>query len=77
MFKYTEQTSKSNSAGSLSLNKVARRENEEYSLWNEILFQFRALPRERQDEILMRIYKKVYGNTAKARKLSYISSGKC
>lgn len=77
MFKYSEQTSKGNSANSLSWHKDTQRENEEYSLWNEILFQFRALPRERQDEILMRIYKKVYGNTAKARKLSYISSGKC
>ena len=77
MFKFTEQTSKINSSSSLSLHKDSQRKNEEYSLWNEILFQFRALPRERQDEILMRIYKKVYGNTARARKLSYITSGRC
>ena len=77
MFKFTEQTSKSNSANSLSWHKDSQRKNEEYSLWNEILFQFRALPRERQDEILMRIYKKVYSNTERTRKLSFISSGRC
>ncbi len=77
MFKFTEQTSKINSSSSLSSHRDSQRKNEEYSLWNEILFQFRALPRERQDEILMRIYKKVYGNTARARKLSYIASGRC
>jgi hypothetical protein len=77
MFKYTEQTSKLNSSNRLSWHKEAQGSNEEYSLWNEILFQFRALPRDRQDEILMRIYKKLYGNSARSRRISFISTGKC
>lgn len=76
MFKESVPISKRNTPSSF-WHKDGNRNNEEHSLWNEILFQFRALPRERQDEILIRIYKKVYGNTANSRRISFITSGKC
>ncbi|SFS81792.1 hypothetical protein SAMN02910357_02003 [Succinivibrio dextrinosolvens] len=77
MFKNTPQTSRLNQPESLSWNKAGTKNMEEASLWNQILFQFRALPRERQDEILLRIYRKLYGSSARAKTLSFITSGKC
>jgi hypothetical protein len=77
MFKNTTQTSRLNTPDGLSWNKTGAKNAEEISLWNQILFQFRALPKERQDEILLRIYRKLYGNTARAKSFSFISSGKC
>ena len=77
MFKNTTQTSRLNAPENLSWNKAGSKKNEEISLWSQILFQFRALPRDRQDEILLRIYRKLYGNTVRAKSYSFISSGKC
>ncbi len=77
MFKNTTQTSRLNAPENLSWNKAGSKNSEEFSLWSQILFQFRALPKERQDEILLRIYRKLYGNTVRAKSYSFISSGKC
>lgn len=33
--------------------------NQEKTVWNDVLIQFRRLPKSRQDEILLRIYKRV------------------
>jgi hypothetical protein len=35
----------------------------ESNLWNEVLTQFHNLPEERQDEIMLRIYKRVYAQS--------------
>ncbi len=35
----------------------------ENNLWNEVLTQFHNLPEERQDEIMLRIYKRVYAQS--------------
>lgn len=35
----------------------------ENSLWNEVLTQFHNLPEDRQDEIMLRIYKRVYARS--------------
>ncbi len=33
------------------------------SVWDEIMKKFYALPKEKQDEILLRIYKRIYINS--------------
>lgn len=35
----------------------------ENNLWNEVLTQFHNLPEERQDEIMLRIYMRVYAQS--------------
>lgn len=41
------------------------------SMWNEVLTQFHNLPEKRQDEIMLRIYKRVYAQSQQQQNVHY------
>jgi len=74
--------------GSLKLNKkkvlkgnttplTTNRITKDMDIWQEILIQFYKLPKDKQDQVLLRIYKNIHKNSKLMQNFGFIASGKC
>ena len=75
---FNKREVKYTSRGTSQLSARGQQKTADKSIWDEILRQFYALPKERQDEILLRIYKNLHRNSLSRRQSGeYLIAGKC